>query len=45
MVARICRLWYYEQKYDRDKLEKYIIEQLATLYDLDAFDQQANMNW
>jgi hypothetical protein len=45
MAARICRLWYYEQKYDRDKLEKYRIEQLVTFYDLNAFDQETSMNW
>lgn len=45
MATRIYRLWYYEQKYDKDKLEKYRINQLATLYDSNAFDKKTNMNW
>jgi hypothetical protein len=44
MTTKICRLWYYEQKYDRDKLEKYRMEQLVKLYDSNAFDQETNMN-
>ncbi len=45
MAARIYSLWYYDQKYDKNKLEKYRIEQLATFYGSDAFDQEINMKW
>jgi len=45
MATKIYRLWYYEQKYDKNKLEKYKMEQLVKLYDSNAFDQEANMNW